>query len=157
MLKKNRRIRVWLGVELPDQTIEWVPMGVYWSIEWQAPDDTVEASVVGRDRMERLSESTYQTATVRQNVSLYDLAVDVLRDAGLGPEQYDVDPALQSIIIPYAWFEPVSHREALRLIAEAARGVAYCDRTGVVRVVAGLLYTSPSPRDRGWARMPSSS
>lgn len=137
LLKKNRRIRVWLGVELPDQTVEWVPMGVYWSIEWQAPDDTVEASVVGRDRMERLGETDYQTSVVRQNVSLYDLAVDVLQDAGLAPGEYDVDPALQSIIVPYAWFEPMSHREALRIIAEAALGVAYCDRTGVVRVVAG--------------------
>jgi hypothetical protein len=71
---------------------------------------------------------------VQQNTTLYDLAVAVLQDAGLKPEEYWVDPELQQYTVPYAYFEPQSHREALRKIAEACLGQVYCDRNGIVRV-----------------------
>src|SRR5690606_35677750 len=59
----------------------------------------------------------------------------VLLDAGLTEgEDFFVCPSLKGIHVPYAWFEPVSHREALRLIAEAALGTVYCDRNGRIVV-----------------------
>ena len=123
-----------LTVEVSPLVDEWVPLGLFWATEWQAEDDTVEASVVARDRLELLRKSTYQTSQVLQNTNLHDLAVLVLADAGLDPEEYWVDPALQQIRVPYAWFDPVSHREALRIIAEAGLAQVYCDRDGVVRM-----------------------
>jgi len=113
---------------------EWVAMGTFWSTEWQAHDDTVEAQVIARDRLEPLRKTTYQSSVVVANATLYDLAVAVFQDAGLEAGEYYVDLALQAITVPYAWFEPVSHREALRLIAEAAFAQVYCDRDGVIRV-----------------------
>ncbi|MFZ5816306.1 MAG: hypothetical protein ACOY93_13580 [Bacillota bacterium] len=134
LLKPNRRIRAWLGVVLPDDSTEFVQLGTFWSTEWKAREDTVEATVRALDRLELLRKSTYQSATVSSNTNIYDLAVAVLTDAGLEPEEYYVDPALQEYAIPYAWFDPMSHREALRLIAEAALAQVYCDRDGVLRV-----------------------
>lgn len=113
---------------------EWVPLGTFWSLDWDSPDDTLEATVVARDRLELLRKSTYQPGQVQQNVSLYTLAEQVLQDAGLEPGKYAIDPALQSIIVPWAWLSPTSHREALRIIAEAALAVVYADRDGVVRI-----------------------
>jgi len=133
LLKPNRRIQLWLGIDTED-TPEWVPLGTFWSLDWDAPDDTLEATVTARDRMELLRKGTYQDDQVQQNVSLYTLAEQVLQDAGLYSSEYSIDTALQSIIIPYAWFNPVSHREALRLIAEAALAVAYADRDGKIRI-----------------------
>jgi len=71
---------------------------------------------------------------VQQNATLYDLAAGVLADAGLQAGEYWVDTDLQAIVVPYAWFNPVSHREALRLIAEAGLAAVYCDRDGVIRM-----------------------
>jgi hypothetical protein len=143
LLKPNRRVRAWLGGTLPDESVEWVPLGTYWTVEWQAPDDTVVAELVARDRLELLRKSTYQTSQVLSSVTLYDLADIVLQDAGLAVTDYSLDTALQSIVIPHAWSEPVSHREALRVIAEAALGAVYCDRDGVLRVEAGLPAGAP--------------
>src|SRR5690606_11667807 len=53
-------------------------------------------------------------------------------------DEFFVCPSLRGIVVPWAWFEPVSHREALRLIAEAALGTAYCDRDG--RIVVHTIY-----------------
>jgi len=143
LIKANRRLRAWMGVELPDQNIEWVPLGVFWAVDWEVTDSSGEstARVVARDRLELLRQSTYESATVAQNVSLYALAESILQDAGLEPDEYAIDPSLQQFIAPYAWFNAVSHRDALRSIAEAALAVVYADRDGVVRVEKGEIYT----------------
>ncbi|HGU6173212.1 TPA: hypothetical protein ACNABL_004785 [Escherichia coli] len=112
----------------------WIPLGTFWSGDWSAPEDDVYAQTTGRDRLELLRKSTYSTSTVQTNKTLYDLAVAVLEDAGLKPEEYWVAPELKNYLVPYAYFEPQSHREAVRKIAEACLGQVYCDRNGIVRV-----------------------
>ena len=117
----------------------WVPLGTFWSLDWDSPDDSLEATVTARDRMELLRKGTYQTSQVLTNKSLYELAELVLQDAGLTSDQYIIDPALQSIIIPYAWFNPVSHREALRRIAEAGLAAAFQNRDGKIQIESFLI------------------
>lgn len=147
LLKQNRRIRAWLGVEHADGKKEWVPLGVFWSGDWSVPENDVYAQTTGRDRLELLRKSTYSTSTVQQNKTLYDLAVAVLQDAGLTEEEYWVDTDLQQYTIPYAYFEPQSHREALRKIAEACLGQVYCDRNGIVRVEGPSYLASKTKAD----------
>jgi hypothetical protein len=134
LLKQNRRIRAWLGIERDDRAEEWVPLGVFWSGEWSVPEDGIYAQITAWDRLELLRKSTYSTSTVQQDKTLYDLAVAVLQDAGLTSNDYWLDPNLQNYIVPYAYFESQSHREALRKVAEACLGQVYCDREGVIRV-----------------------
>jgi len=118
---------------------EYVPLGTFWSLDWDSPDDTLEATVTARDRMELLRKGTYQTSQVQQNKSLYELAELVLQDAGLNSSEYVIDTDLQSIIIPYAWFALVSHREALRRIAEAGLAVAFQNRDGKIQIESFLI------------------
>src|SRR5690606_12642750 len=61
----------------------WVPLGTFWSTEWQAPEDKVHATVVARDRLELLRRSTFMSSHVRVGWDLCDLATEVLLDAGL--------------------------------------------------------------------------
>lgn len=117
----------------------WVPLGTFWSLDWDSPDDSLEATVTARDRMELLRKGTYQTSQVQQNKSLYELAEAVLQDAGLNSSEYIIDTSLQSIIIPYAWFNPVSHREALRRIAEAGLAAAFQNRDGKIQIESFLI------------------
>lgn len=134
LLKPNRRIRAWLGIEKAGGVQEMVPLGTFWSGDWSAPEDDVVARTTGRDRLELLRETEYVLDGVVPDLSLYDLAVDVLTDAGLTAEEYWVDDELKDYIIPYVALKPQSHREALRKIAEACLGQVYCDRLGVIRV-----------------------
>ncbi len=118
---------------------EFVPLGTFWSLDWDSPDDTLEATVTARDRMELLRKGTYQTSQVQQNKSLYELAEIVLQDAGLSSSEYIIDTDLQNIIIPYAWFNPMSHREALRCIAEAGLAAAFQNRDGKIQIESFLI------------------
>jgi hypothetical protein len=134
LLKANRRIRVWLGVEE-----EYVPLGTFWSLDWDSPDDTLEATVTARDRMELLRKNQYESSPLWINETLYNIATFVLQDAGLYPGEWVIDPSLQNIVIPYAWFDPISHRDALRQIAEAGLATVYADRDGKIRIESFAL------------------
>ncbi|AVX21589.1 hypothetical protein SAMN02745885_01662 [Carboxydocella sporoproducens DSM 16521] len=133
LLKPNRRIRAWLGAPLEGGT-EWVPLGTFWSGDWKAPRDEVYVETTGRDRLELLSKSTFKGTQVWQNITLYQMAEAILQDGGLTPGEYWLDPALTEHTIPYAYLGDMSHREALRKVAEACLGQVYCDRDGVVRL-----------------------
>lgn len=143
LVKKNRRIVAELGFTLADGTTEYMPMGTYWSGDWQTSEMGTTSTTSGRDRMELLRKSTFYTGTIYTNVTLKTLAETVLADAKtLMPDlQYSVADGLSDYTVPYAWFEKVSHFEALREIAEACMGYAYCDRAGVVQVTIPVADT----------------
>lgn len=134
MLKKNRRMRAWLGAEIEPGLVEWYPLGVFWTQNWSTPENELWAETYGWDRLEFLRNTDFSTSEVYQNKSLGWLAERVLQDAGLRPEEYRIDPELYAIIVPYAWFDRMSHRRALELIAAAAIGQVYCDREGIIVV-----------------------
>ena len=138
LIKPNRRVRAWLGTEIGGQK-EWVPLGTFWAIDWDTQDDTLEAQVRARDRLELLRKSTFEPGAVEQDVSLYSLAEAVLRDAGLREDEYAIDEGLNDIIIPWAWMGPTTHRDALKIIAGASAAVVYCDRDGKIRVTKPAL------------------
>lgn len=128
LVKPNRKIKAWIGTE-----DELIPLGVFWSKDWDVPEDGITAKTIGRDRLDRLRDTEYSTSTVQVNKTIYELAEMVLKDAGLEEGQYWLDEELKQFSVPYAYFKPVSHREALRQIATACLGQVYCDRYGVIR------------------------
>ncbi len=129
LVKPNRKIQAWLGIE-----DEFVPLGLFWTKDWDVPEDGLTARFIGRDRLDRLRESNYSTSKVEVNKTIYELAEIILQDASLKTGQYWIDEELQAFTIPYAYFEAVSHREALRQLASACLGQVYCDRRGIVRI-----------------------
>jgi hypothetical protein len=143
LVKKNRRIIAELGFELPDGTTEYMPMGVFWSGDWQTSEMGTDAATSGRDRMEALRKSSFYAGEVYENTNLKALAEIVLLDAKtLMPDlEYSVADELESFTIPWAWLEKQSHFDALKKIATACMGYAYCDRLGVVQILGP---TAPS-------------
>jgi hypothetical protein len=116
------------------KSIEYVPLGTFWSGDWNVPEQDLYAQTTGRDRLELLRQSTYSNSQVQVNKTLYELAELILTDAGLEAEEYFIDTELQEYNVPYSYFDSQSHREALRKIAEACLGQCYCDRDGILRI-----------------------
>lgn len=135
-IKRHRRVRVWFGAEV-NGNIEWSLMGVYWTTSWDIRDDLLTATLTARDRLELLRLS-FIRAPIFQNKSLYYLFDYVLRDAGLKIEEFEIDPDLEDIIIPYAWLDNITHREALARLAKCGIVQVYCKRDGKIRVNKSL-------------------
>lgn len=131
-LKRNRKIIPWLGAEVTPGTIEWHQLGVFWSYSWDVPTEGLTASVVGFDTIGLLDTTSFTEHTTLVNKSLAYLIKYVLDDAKklFGFLEYDIDPALEEVIIPYAWFESDSHTAALRRISACYPMHIYCDRKG---------------------------
>jgi hypothetical protein len=134
LIKRNRRVRAWFGFELPSGEIEYKPMGVYWTGDWDTPETGTSAGTTGRDRMELLRKIDFTSSAVYQNYTLYQLAEIVCEAAVIEmPDmQYLIDNELSEFIIPWAWFTKKSYMETLRDIVASCLGYAYCDRYGVL-------------------------
>src|SRR5690606_24086971 len=98
LLTPNRRVRAWLGAKVDgDGDIEWVPLGTFWTTEWETSSATPEALARARDRLERLRNTDYRTSTVQQNVSAAQLIEAILLDAGLAATHWVIEPELHNI------------------------------------------------------------
>ncbi len=142
LLLNNRAITAWLGVDLiPSGVRRWYPLGTFYSRDWSAPDSEIYAEVSGQDMLARLQSTTFSLSEVYEAKTLQELAIIVLTDAGLTSADWDIDPTFDTITVPYAWFDAVSHRECLRKIVAAAMGQCYCDRDGKLVLE---VYQAPS-------------
>lgn len=139
LLLPNRRISPYLGVKHDDGTMEYVPLGVFWSDSWSVSDDTSHAEVVGRDTLKFLEETDFKLDNPILNENIYNFAEMVLLDSGLNQNEFYIDNSFREKIIPVIHFkDKINHREVLRLISEVALGQIYCDRDG--RVVVQDMY-----------------
>ena len=136
LVRQNRKIFVELGFQLPDSSIEYVPMGLFWSGDWDTPEHEIYASTTARDVFDRLRLTEYKGDIVRENQSLYDVVLHILNDAKkLIPSLvFEIDTALQAIVIPVVYWEPISHAKALKVAVSAGLCYAYADRNGSIRV-----------------------
>lgn len=145
-LKRRRKIEPWLGITNPTNGIvDWYPLGQFWTVKWNVPDSSLVAYVTGRDILELMRTTVFVTSALYQDYSLYSLFKLILDDFNFLGLEYEIDTALQSIIIPFAWFDRVSHRTALEQLAKTSTVNVYIDRSGKVVIqqvtpTAGVIY-----------------
>lgn len=126
-LEIGQEINVIYGQELDNGSVEWMPGATVYLREWSADDK--EMSFTATDRFDGMNGTYYRGRYYADGISLYDLAVDVLEDAGVDSRTYWLDSYLRGITV-YNPIPAVSHREALQLIANAGRCLLYQDREG---------------------------
>ena len=137
-LMERQEMRVRYGMKLNDGTIEYIPAGVFYLSQWDAPQNGIEASFTARDLLEFLRKNYAKGEYKPEGISLYDLAIDVLNTANLplnddGSVKWVVDDSLRDIrtVAPLP-VKPLS--ECLQYIAQAASCVLYCDRDGILHI-----------------------
>lgn len=126
-LEIGQEIEVLYGQELDNGSIEWMPGATAYLREWSADDK--EMSFTATDRFDGMDSTYYRGKYYAGGVSLYDLAVDVLQDAGIDSRTYWLDNYLKDVVVCNP-IPVVTHKEALQLIANAGRCLLYQDRTG---------------------------
>lgn len=135
LMKNNRIVEVALGIydSDEDETI-WSEMGRYYTWKWSSQENSVVASVSNRDLLERMRTSEFATSELFEDYTMYELFEFILQDYGLSMAEYSIDNTLNDVVIPYAWFELTTHREALRQLAEASLVKVYMDRNNVLQI-----------------------
>ena len=134
----GQEMKVAFGYDvLGNGVIEWLPENTAYLKSWTATD--IEAKFTATDRFVYLNGKYYRGAYRESGISLYDLAIDVLHDAGIDDErQYFIDPYLKKTIVHNPM--PVTkHSEALQIIANAGRCALYQDRQSRIHMQASFV------------------
>ena len=128
-LEVGQQVELVYYQELMDGTIEAIKGSALQLKEWSAND--TEMSFTAVDRFDDLDNTYYGGYYSKEGRSLYDLALDIFKTAGVDERTYEIDSYLKSVIVNNP-IPVVSYKEALQLIANAGRSVLYQDRDGKI-------------------------
>lgn len=141
----QQEIQVFLGLKIASN-YEYINCGTYYLKDIESKDDAITAKLNAEGLLNFLSTTKFEKSTL-QNISMYDLALEVLQDTNLTSEQYVIDIALQSII--YDCYLPImSHKECLQAIAIASRSILYENRLGQISIEQLNLTPSTATIDK---------
>lgn len=134
----GQEVKVSFGYDVTGNgDIEWLPETTSYLNTWSADD--VQAKFTSTDRFYQLTDTYYKGLYRSDGITLYDLALDVLNDAGITDErEYYIDPYLKRIKV-YNPLPPVKHSEALQIIANAGRCALYEDRANNIHLKASFV------------------
>lgn len=125
-MEQGQEIEVSFGYDLTGEgDIEWMPPNISYMKSWSANDR--EAKFVGVDRFDFMDGTYYKGVFHPEGISLYDLAEDVILDAGVDVREYYIDPYLKKYMV-YNPVPAVKHTEALQIIANAGRCILIQNR-----------------------------
>jgi hypothetical protein len=130
-LESGQKVNVMMGYMLDDGNIEWIKMHSLYVSEWSADDSS--ATITAVDILKYLDEKYYKGIYYEDGISLYDLAVLVLTDAGLNEDEYYIDSYMKKVSV-HNPLPNVTHKEALQIIANAGRCIMDYDRNGKIRI-----------------------
>lgn len=128
-------INIQYGYEISPDNIEWVPSDQY-IMNGKPSHSKNIATFSGTGVIESMTDTYYKDTVCDKN--LYDMAVDVLRDANLTPrpdgsDPWVIDESLKNMrtisVLPIA-----THMNCLQLIAHAARCRFYSDSENVIHI-----------------------
>ena len=123
----GQQLSIRYGIEV-DNEIKWVDAGKLCLSDAPTVDGN-SASFEAVDTISTLTHEYNKGVWREEGVTLHDLAVDVLNDAGV--VRYVLPDSLKSII-SFAPLPILPHRECLQMIANAGECVLYTDTQGAV-------------------------
>ena len=131
----GQEVRVQFGYDTNDDgEIEWLPETITHLKTWQATDR--DATFTATDKFDYLQGVYYGGKYDENGVTLYNLAVAVLADAGI--TDYKLDTVLKEVTVVNP-LPPVAHTEALQIIANAGRCTLREDRDGKIYIESTFI------------------
>ena len=134
-LELGQKVQAFLGQEVADR-IEWLQVGTLKLKEWSADDDKMSFTAI--DFLSGLIGKYRKGKFYPQGISIYDLCLDVLTDAGVDPREFYIDEYLKSVKIKNP-VPVVTHREALQLLSNAGRCLLYQDEKGKIVIRSSFV------------------
>ena len=129
-LETGQEMEILYGYQLPDsEEIEWVRGNHLLCSEWESDDYT--ATIRCQDIFRNMDSEYYKGTYTSAGRSYFDLAKEILTDAGLS--DYYIDPRLKKLYTKNP-LPRVQHKEALQIIANACRCVLSQTRFGSVQI-----------------------
>ena len=134
LLLLDRKVKPSIGVEDESGNITYTEMGTFFSEEWSVPQDDQFIKLKCYDKLLKFQKMTYVGYPFTENVTLRDLAYDVLVSAGLKEKDFSIDERMNNLKVGYAFLGKQSVWDALQEICNAGLCRIYLDRNNIVKV-----------------------
>nr|DAK27350.1 MAG TPA: hypothetical protein [Caudoviricetes sp.] len=134
-LELGQKMQAFMGQEIEDR-IEWLQVGTLKLKEWSADDDKMSFTAI--DFLSGLTGKYRKGKFYPQGISIYDLCLDILTDAGVDPREFYIDEYLKTVKIKNP-IPVVTHREALQLLSNAGRCLLYQDEKGKIVIRSSFV------------------
>ena len=139
-LQRRQPIEIRLNLVFPDDSVESI-LVAYWELStWKSNKGALDATFTIRDPIDKLTAGEYIKGVLPSSfVSFYDLAKDVLDDAGV--KEYKIDSELHNVYTK-ACLPIAEHKELLRMIAQATQSVVLPEADGSIHIkyISPLIY-----------------
>lgn len=123
----DRKLYPFIGIENGGK-IEYKPLGVFYSDEWDIPQDSQWVKCTATDRLMRLQIKTYVGFPLVENVSLYEIAEDIMTKMGVSSTEYQITERLKDFVVEMALLPKTTGWDALQEIANAGLCKVFVDR-----------------------------
>jgi len=141
-IKPAVMIKPFLGIVLPDSSVEEVPLGVFWTDDWQAPATSVDAKVVCYDRLYEIMAMDVPMLPVMPDTTIGAMFARLFRALGLSDDEFSIGPRLD-IPVKLGWLPRGKVGQALNLLAVAGSCSVTTGRDGVINVVSTFGVDTP--------------
>lgn len=129
-LETGQEMDIYYGYQLPESgEIEWIRGNHLLCSEWESDD--YSATIRCQDVFRSMDTEYYKGMYNSAGKSYFDLAVEILREAG--QTEYYIDPRLKHLYSKNP-IPRVKCKEALQIIANACRCVLSQSRTGLIQI-----------------------
>lgn len=129
-LETGQEMDIYYGYQLPNGgEIEWIKGQHLLCSEWESDDYT--ATIRCQDVFRSMDSEYNKGLYSPQGKTYFDLALEILRDAG--ENNFYIDPRLKQLYTKNP-MPRVQHKEALQIIANACRCVLTQSRDGVIQI-----------------------
>lgn len=137
-MEQGQKMKVSFGYDIDGAgTIEWVPEITTYLKSWSATDTEAKFTMV--DIFDWKLNGTYYKGLYRTGgITLYELALDVLTDAGLKEDEYEISMYLKNVTV-YNPLPAVKYSEALQIISNAGRCVLSVTRQGKIQIKTSFI------------------
>lgn len=121
-LKEKQEIKAEIGIELEDESIEYIPMGKYYLKDWQSDEGALTTTFTARDILDRLEEDFNDS--IVGDTNLYNIAKKALDKVNI---DYEIDEKLK--LIPTKGYLPkATIKQLIQYVAIAGMCAVYQDR-----------------------------
>ena len=129
----GRKVQPSIGIE-KDGKVMYTRLGTFYSEEWQVEQDSQWVKCTAVDRLMRLQSQTYMGYPLTEQVSVYDLARDILLKSGHSENEFEISVDLKDMVIGLAYLPKTTVWDALQEIANAALCKIFVDREDRIHV-----------------------
>jgi len=141
-VRPGLEVRAYLVLKLPDtiypESDAEIPLGTFWTDEWDTPSDSMEATVTCHDRLLQIINLDTPQIPVMVDTTIGQMFGRLFRALGLEPdEDYVVSPALTQKV-KAGWWERDVVGNSLQVLAEAGNCFVTVNRDNQIVVLPNV-------------------